>query len=212
MGLQDIVRWLLPREDVFYRLIEDLAAKVEASAKELAKLSDGVPPAEVYETVRQIEKDADRLVFESEEKFAQVFVTPIDREDLQALIVAIDDIVDLIHLTSRAFVLYGVPKPTPAMSEQMRLLVMLGELLRTELPALGRHDYERLITAGRTIREHEKAGDKVFREAVAALFHDEELDPKVLVRNKEVLEDLELAIDKFETVAERLKNLAVKNG
>jgi hypothetical protein len=34
----------------------------------------------------------------------------------------------------------------------------------------------------------------------------------VLLRNKEVLEDLELAIDNFETVAERLKNLAVKNG
>ena len=207
-----MVRWLLPREDVFYRLIESLADKVDASAKELAKLSAGVPPVEVYETIRDIEKEADRLVFEAEEQFARVFVTPIDREDLQVLIVSIDDIVDLIHLTSRAFVLYGVPSPTPAMSEQMRLLVVLGEILKNEIPALGRNDYERLIEVGRTIREHEKAGDKVFREAVAALFHDSDLDAKVLMRTKEVLEDLELAIDQFETVAERLKNLAVKNG
>jgi uncharacterized protein Yka (UPF0111/DUF47 family) len=34
----------------------------------------------------------------------------------------------------------------------------------------------------------------------------------VLLRDKEVLEDLELAIDRCETVAERLKNLAVKHG
>lgn len=207
-----MVRWLLPREDIFYRLIESLAEKVDLSAKELAKLDDGVPAQQVYEAIRVIEKEADSLVFEAEEQFARIFVTPIDREDLQALIAAIDDIVDLIHLTSRAFVLYGVPHPTPAMSEQMRLLVALGELLRTEIPALGRNDYEQLIAAGRKIREHEKAGDRVFREAVAALFHDPDLDAKVLLRNKEVLEDLELAIDKFETVAERLKNLAVKHG
>lgn len=212
MGLQDMVRWLLPREEVFYRLLESLATKVEASAKELAKLSDGTPPADVYESIRAIEKEADKLVFEAEEQFAKVFVTPIDREDLQALIVSIDDIVDLIHLTARAFVLYGVPKPTPAMSEQMRILVVLGEILRTEMPALGQHDYERLIVAGRMIREHEKAADKVFREAVAALFHDPEIGAKVLLRDKEVLEDLENAIDKFELVAERLKNLAVKHG
>jgi uncharacterized protein Yka (UPF0111/DUF47 family) len=207
-----MVRWLLPREDVFFRLIESLAEKVDLSAKQLARLNDGVPPVEVYEAIRVIEKEADSVVFEAEEQFARVFVTPIDREDLQALIAAIDDIVDLIHLTSRAFVLYGVPQPTPAMSEQMRLIVALGEVLRAEIPALGRNDYERLIAAGRTIREHEKAGDKVFREAVAALFHDPDIDAKVLLRDKEVLEDLELAIDKFETVAERLKNLAVKNG
>jgi uncharacterized protein Yka (UPF0111/DUF47 family) len=212
MGLQDMVRWLLPREEVFYRLLESLATKVAESAKELAKLSDGVPPADVYEAIRAIEKEADKLVFEAEEQFAKVFVTPIDREDLQALIVSIDDIVDLIHLTSRAFVLYGVPKPTAAMSEQMRLLVVLGGVLQAEMPALALHDYERLIAAGRTIREHEKAGDKVFREAVAALFHDPEINAKVLIRDKEVLEDLENAIDKFEFVAERLKNLAVKNG
>lgn len=212
MGLQDMVRWLLPREEVFYRLIESLTDKVEASANELARLSEGVPPTEVYEAIRLIEKEADKLVFEAEEQFAKVFVTPIDREDLQALIVSIDDIVDLIHVTARAFVLYGVPKPTAAMSEQMRLLVVLGGILKAEMPALARHDYDRLIAAGRLIREHEKAADKVFREAVAALFHDPDLDAKVLIRDKEVLEDLEDAIDKFEFVAERLKNLAVKHG
>lgn len=53
------------------------------------------------------------------------------------------------------------------------------------------HDYERLIAVGRTICEH---------------------DAKLLLHAKQVLEDLEDAIDKFEVVAERLKNSAVKNG
>jgi uncharacterized protein Yka (UPF0111/DUF47 family) len=212
MGLQDVIRWLLPRDDVFFGLIERLTEILNATATELVKFADGAKADEVYETVHALEKDADRLVYESEEHFATVFVTPIDREDIQALIVAIDDIIDLMYLASRSFVLFGMPKPTAAMSEQMRLLVTLSGFLREEIASLRRHDYERLIAAGRTIREHEKTGDRIFREAVAQLFHDPDVDAKTLVRDKELLETLENAVDQFETVAERLKNLAVKHG
>ena len=207
-----MVRWLLPREEVFFGMIEKLTELLEASAKELVKFSEGVPSEQVFESVRVLENEADKIVYEAEERFAKVFVTPIDREDIQALIVAIDDIIDILYLTARTFVLYGVPKPTPAMTEQMKLLVVLGEVLHKEIPALARHEYDRLIAAGRVIREHEKTGDKIFREAVAELFHNPEIDAKVLVRDKEVLEDLENAVDAFEVVAERLKNLAVKHG
>ncbi|MFO7563168.1 MAG: DUF47 family protein [Enhygromyxa sp.] len=207
-----MVRWLLPREEVFYTLIERLTELLEASAKELVKFSEGVPSEQVFEGVRVLENEADKIVYEAEERFAKVFVTPIDREDIQALITSIDDIIDIIYLTARTFVLYGVPEPTPAMTEQMKLLVVLGEVLHKEIPALARHEYDRLIAAGRVIREHEKTGDKIFREAVAELFHNPEIDAKVLVRDKEVLEDLENAVDAFEVVAERLKNLAVKHG
>jgi uncharacterized protein Yka (UPF0111/DUF47 family) len=210
--LQHMVVWLLPREDTFYQLIERLTEKVEASARELDKLSTGVPSAEVYEAICLIERDADRLLFEADEEFARVFVTPIDRGDLQVLIVAIHDIIVFIHLAARAFVLYSIPKSTPAMSEQMRLLVVLGELLRVEIAALRRQDYERLMVGGRTILEYEKAGEKVFCEAVAALFCDPEIDARVLLSTKHVLEDLDHVHDKFQAVAERLKNLAIKYG
>jgi uncharacterized protein Yka (UPF0111/DUF47 family) len=212
LGLKDIVRWILPREDVFYALIEQLAELLEAAAQAFVKSTEGEPVEQVFEAVRAIENQADKLVYEAEEQFAKVFVTPIDREDIHALIVAIDDIIDLIYLTARSFVLYGLETPTVPMSEQMKLLVVLGSYLRTEILALRRHEYERLIAAGRVIRDHEKTGDKIFREAVAELFHNPEIDAKIVLRDKELLEDLETAINKFESVAEKLKNLAVKHG
>lgn len=212
MGLQDMIRWLLPREDVFYTLIEKLTELLEGTAHALERICEGDPAQQVYEAVREIEHEADKLVYESEEQFAKVFVTPIDREDIQTLIVAIDDIVDLMYLTSRNFVLYRMEAPSAPMAAQIKLLVELATYLRAEIPALRRHDYERLIAAGRVIREHEKTGDKIFREAVAELFHNPDISAKILVRDKELLEDLENAIDKFEFVAERLKNLAVKHG
>jgi predicted phosphate transport protein (TIGR00153 family) len=212
MGMQDMIRWLLPREDVFYSLLERQSELLEAAARALAEFSNGVPAEQIRETVQTLEHEADAIVYEIEEQLAKVFVTPIDREDIQLLASSIDDIVDLINLTARTFVLFGVPSPTPPMAELMQILVKTATVLRVELPALRRHEYGKLIALGRVIKTHEKEADQVFRNAVSALFHDPAIDAKVLLRDKEVLEDLESAIDRCETVAERLKNLAVKHG
>ena len=212
MGLQDVIRWILPREDVFYTLIEQQGVLLEEAAKALAEFGKGDSAERIRELVQDIEHKADAIVYDTEEQLARVFVTPIDREDIQLLCASIDDIVDLINLTARTFVLFGVPKPTPPMVALMEILVVMAVVIREALPALRRHDYASLIAAGRVIKEHEKKGDQVFRDAVGALFHDPEIDAKVLLRDKEVLEDLESAIDRCETVAERLKNLAVKHG
>jgi len=212
MGLQDMVRWLLPREDKFYGLIERQGVLLDEAAKALAELAGPAEPAEVHEKVREIEHRADAIVYEIEEQLAAVFVTPIDREDIQLLASALDDIIDYINLTARTFVLFGVARPTPPMVAMMEVLVKMAEFLRAELPALRAHEYTRLIAAGRVIKQHEKDGDRIFRNAVSELFHDPNIDAKELLRQKEVLEDLELAIDKCETVSERLKNLAVKHG
>lgn len=212
MGLQDIIRWILPREDVFYGLIERQTELLDEAALALAQFARGVPAEQIRERVQDIEHQADAIVYEIEEQFARVFVTPIDREDLQLLAASLDDIVDLINLTARTFVLFGVPEPTPPMAELMAILVKMTAVFRAELPALRKHQYARLIAAGRVIKEHEKEADRVFRNALGQLFHDPNIDAKVLLRDKEVLEDLERAIDKCETVAERLKNLAVKHG
>ena len=212
MGLQDLIRWILPREDVFYGLIERQSEKLDEAAKALAQFTRGVSAEQIREQVQDIEHQADAIVYEIEEQFARVFVTPIDREDLQLLAASFDDVVDLINLTARTFVLFGVPEPTPPMTELMAILVKMTAVFRAELPALRKHEYARLIAAGRVIKEQEKEADRVFRNALGQLFHDPNIDAKVLLRDKEVLEDLERAIDKCETVAERLKNLAVKHG
>jgi uncharacterized protein Yka (UPF0111/DUF47 family) len=212
MGLQAVIRWMLPREDVFYALIERQSVLLDEAAQALAQFANGSSPEQVHETVRELEHQADAIVYEIEEHLARVFVTPLDREDIQLLATAIDDIIDYINLTARTFVLFGVPRPTPPMVEMMQVLIKMAAVVRAELPALRRHEYPRLIAAGRVIKQLEKDGDRIFRNAVSDLFHDPAIDAKVLLRDKEVLEDLELAIDKCETVAEHLKHLAVKHG
>ena len=60
------------------------------------------------------------------------------------------------------------------------------------------------------INRLENEGDRLVREALAALFQ-EGIDPIVVIRWKDIYERLEAAIDATETVAHILENIVIKN-
>lgn len=213
MGFQDLVRWLLPKEEHFYDFLERQAVAAHDGASALAAFKDEGSSAEaVAKSVQGIEHQGDAIVHELEEALAKTFVTPIDREDLQKLSSQLDDILDLTNGAARGSVLFGVVRPTPAMSTLIDKLVTCTTVLKDALPNLRKHAYSELIAASRVLRQVEKEADVVFREAVRGLFGDDKIDAKVLLREKQVLDDLEKAIDRCEYVADTLANLAVKHG
>lgn len=212
MALQSLIRFLIPREDRFYTLLEQHAICAHEAACALSGLAPGANAEAVFEKVDEYEHQGDKLFHDLEEALAQTFVTPIDREDIHRLASRLDDILDLTKLTAQTYVLYGIKEPTPAMTRQMELLCEATRLLRDTLPSLRKHAYNDVIKANRAIFQIEKDGDGVFRKAVGALFHDNAIDAKELLRAKEVLEDLEQAINHCEHAADVLSNVAVKHG
>lgn len=213
MALQGMVRWLLPREDHFYVLLESQADACHEAALALAKFKDpSSRPEDVRDAVQVIEHHADDLVRKMEEALARTFVTPLDREDLHKLSSELDDVVDLTNLAARASVLYGVSRPTEPMQKLIDTLVSCTSVLKLALPKLRTHSYAQLLDDGRKLRSLEKEADSVYRAAVSQLFKDPAVDAKVLLREKEVLEDLENAVDHCDDVADTLANIAVKHG
>lgn len=211
MGLQDVIRFLLPREDHFYDYLERQAVVAHEGAKALSLFKDGNIEA-VREEVQKLEHQGDSIVHQMEEALARTFVTPIDREDLQTLSSELDDILDLTNGSARACSLLGVAKATDSMIILVRNLVECTEVLTTTIPLLRKHAYADIIEGSRKIRRLEKEADRVFRDAISALFADPTVDAKTILREKEVLEDLESAVDHCDHVANILTNLAVKHG
>jgi uncharacterized protein Yka (UPF0111/DUF47 family) len=162
--------------------------------------------------VQEIEHKGDAIVHEVEDALARTFVTPIDREDLQKLSKELDDVLDLMNGAVRAAVLFGVEQPTEPMIALIDKLVECTQVLSDSVPNLRAHRYSDLIEASRKLRRLEKDGDTVFRNAISDLFHSPDVDFRKLLREREVLEDLESAIDHCEHVAQTLANLAVKHG
>jgi uncharacterized protein Yka (UPF0111/DUF47 family) len=139
-------------------------------------------------------------------------VTPLDREDLYKLCNELDNILDLANSAIRSASLYGLRAPTTPMTKLMELLVECTVVLKKVVPLLRKHAYTEITEGTRTLRRLEKDGDTIFRDAVSALFHDPSVDAKTLLREKQVLEDLENAVDACEELGETLANLAVKHG
>jgi uncharacterized protein len=211
MGLQDVIRLVLPKEESFFDLMEKQALVLHGAANELAKLGEGANPEAVRDAVQAIEHEGDKLTHNVEEALAATFVTPIDREDIQKLSTQLDDILDTCNLTARSFVLFRVKTATPPMVKLFGILCECTEKLSALLPSLRKSAYDELREMARAIKTLEKQGDAVFRQAVSDLFEDDAVDAKAVLKQKEVLEDLELAIDQCEDVAEFLAHLAVKN-
>jgi uncharacterized protein Yka (UPF0111/DUF47 family) len=222
MGIQDVIRWFLPREDHFYDFLERQAKAAYEGAKALSKFAtNGTTAEQARDAVQKIEHEGDRIVHEMEEALAKTFVTPIDREDLQRLSSELDGVLDLTNGAIRACVMLGVEKPTDAMKKLIEIIVHCTSTIDTAIPKLRRHQYSDIVECARKLRKIEKEADIVYREAVSELFRSESkggpfregaADARVLIREKTVLEDLENAIDQCDSIADILANLAVKHG
>lgn len=213
MGLQDVIRFFVPREEHFYDFLEKQAHAANAGAKAIAKFAENGHSAEqARDAVQKCEHEGDKIVHEMEEALARTFVTPIDREDLQKLSSELDTVLDLTNGAIRACVMLGVEKPTDPMKELIKVLVKCVTTVDDAIPKLRKHLYSDLVESARELRKLEKEADRVYRDAVSKLFKDPSVDAKVLIREKTVLEDLENAIDQCDSIADTLANLAIKHG
>jgi uncharacterized protein len=212
MGIQDVIRFFLPREEHFYDFLEKQAKAARDGALALSKFStNGQTAEQAREAVQRIEHDGDRIVHEMEEALARTFVTPIDREDLQKLSSELDGVLDLTNAAIRACVMLGVEKPTEPMKKLIAIICRGTEKIDEAVPKLRKHQYAEIVAIAREVRKIEKEGDVVYREAISTMFKEID-DAKVIIREKTVLEDLENAIDSCDAIADTLANLAVKHG
>ncbi|MBL8919880.1 MAG: DUF47 family protein [Myxococcaceae bacterium] len=211
MALQSMIRWLLPREDHYYDMIEELGRLGHEAAVALTAF-ETTPAAKVQETVQVLEHKADDVVRRMEDALARTFVTPLDREDLHRLTSELDDIIDLTNLTARCYGLYSIEKPTQAMVELSKKLVTCTQMIRDTVPHLRTHKFGELIDGGRKVRDLEKEGDTIYRAAISELFRAPSIDVRELIKQKEALDHLENAVDHCDNVADLLANMAVKHG
>jgi uncharacterized protein Yka (UPF0111/DUF47 family) len=215
MSLQDVVRWLLPWETHFYDLLEQQAVVFGEATAIMASIAVGDAPQNLPDLLAKIaacEERGDDLVEQIQNALARTFVTPLDREDIHRLCAQFDDALDLAYLAMQAFIEHGAERWTAPMAELSSLLLQSGEVLQEATPQLRKHGYSAIIECGRRIQSLEKQGDRVFRQTLAELFRNPAIGAKELMREREILEGLENALDCCQDAADVLSNIAVKHG
>jgi uncharacterized protein Yka (UPF0111/DUF47 family) len=161
------------------------------------------------EQVKKEETEGDAITRELIMLLNTQYVTPFDRDDIYLLATEIDDVVDYLEEASDLLGLYGVEMPTRHAVEQCGIIVRACEQLALACDNLKgmRGVQDALIQ----VKAYEDEGDGVLRDALAALFRDEGIDPLIVIRWKDIYEALERALDACETAANVIANILVKN-
>src|SRR5437762_849333 len=127
-----LVRLLLPRQDRFFTLLEEVAGRMTAAAAvfgELAVASGHSNLSAIAGRMKPIETEADQLCHRVYEELDRTFVTPIDREDLAALTKALDDVIDGMEHARAFAALYRFDSLPEPMRQMVKITVRATEEL-----------------------------------------------------------------------------------
>jgi uncharacterized protein len=192
-------------------LIVEAAGNARRATETLSELLSDYPERRhlARELLKQ-EQDGDRIAHDILHRLAEHGVrSPFPRQDVHALVHAVDDIVDYAEQAADSLGLYGVEAPMEQAQQLADVLAQSGAAVEGAIEGL--RDGAEL--GGRLVPIHqlENEGDRLSREAIASLFA-RGIDPMVVIRWKDIFESLEQAIDSCETVAHVLEGIALQNG
>jgi predicted phosphate transport protein (TIGR00153 family) len=203
---------ILPKKTEFFDYFSKHAALTVEGAKLLQTLLGDLRNVEEQaKKIKSIESEADKVAHETMDMLHRSFITPIDRGDIHRIVSRIDDILDYIEAASQRIWLYEIKEATPEAKEMARVLVRSAEAVKNTVDSL--HDLkdpERIRSACIEINRLENECDTLLRLATARLFK-EERDPLMVIKWKEIYENIEDATDRCEDVANVIEGVVIEN-
>lgn len=207
--MANLLARLLPHERSFFDRFTEVTDNLQEAARALADLSnDYTHVEEKVKQIKDLEHKGDDLTHRLMMKLNQTFITPFDREDIHSLISKLDDVLDMMDAVTTRLALYKIKTLRPGVKELAGILVRATHEIHEAVSHLETHDgvLDRCIE----INSLENEADSVVRSSIAKLF-EEETDPIMIIKWKEILEVLEIAADKCEDVANILETVVLKN-
>ena len=204
----------IPREEKFFDLFEDSAHNMVKVSKSLKELLDNWQDIEQkVDGITELEHQGDTITHQIIAQLHRTFITPFDREDIALLAHSMDDVVDFIHATADAMLIYKIQAPTQRAMELADIIVQATEEIERTMPQLRRHGAELKKVIERCVEMNrlENMADRVYRSALAELFSDS-TDMAHVIKWREIYEHMETATDRCEDVANVIEGVALKHG
>jgi uncharacterized protein len=203
---------LVPREMRFFDMFNEATARIAAAADQFVELIvsfDNLP--ERARSMKDEEEAVDGIIGNTLDTLDRSFITPFDREDIHALLVSLDDVMDKMEETAHRFTVAHIDQPTPAAVELSRIVKEACEHFQQaiqHLPDL--RNAERIKGHLREISRLENQADQLYRQVDGALYADAKGDVLHLFKWHELYTWLEETVDATKQVAHVISGILVK--
>jgi len=206
MGIRDLFK---RREDKFMRLLVEQAAKTVEGMELLEEFMESTD-REVAKRLVQVEKEADEVRRILIDELNRSFITPIDREDIFALSLTIDDIIDYGNSTVDEMVILEVESN----SYLRRMVSLVREAAHEIYMGVVRLQDHPNVANDHAVRAKalENRVEHVYREALAELFHGPtDIDHVMeMLKLREIYRHLSNAADRGDEAANVIGDIVVK--
>ncbi len=206
MGIRGI---LLPRDKLFFALLERESKNVLAGAQEFQHLISNYDSlAEKRNRIKQLEHDGDEIVHEIYFHLSKSFVTPIDREDIAKLASLYDDVLDYTYAIVNRLYLYEIDAPTEAMRKFTEIIMKSVEEIDVAFASFNELTAPGIEERCNEVDRLENEADTLLNESVADLFKSK--DAIHIMKLKEIYELMEIVTDKCEDVVLVIRNIILE--
>ncbi|PZF83035.1 DUF47 domain-containing protein [Jiangella anatolica] len=197
-----------PRDNAFFDLFAASASNLREGVRLLSEaLASDADRAEIAVRLKEVEHQGDEHTHEIVRRVNSTFVTPFDREDIYRLSGALDDVLDDVEAALDLMVLYRVGDLPSGVGDLVDVLDRAAELTAGAMPRL--QTPSDLTDYWIEVNRLENQADQDYRRLLARIFSGE-YDALTVHKLKDVVDTLESAVDGFETVANIVEQIAIK--
>lgn len=203
---------LVPANTKFYEFFDRTTSiLVRATERFLEFLQDPQHSDRCAAELKRLEHEADEVTHETMEMLHRSFITPFERQDIRRLAEKLDDVLDLIDDAARRIVLYEIDEILPEVLDLVKVLLSATRVTEKAVVQLRNlHKANDIIQCCIEVRRLENEGDQINHEILAKLFKSE-MDPFMVLKWKEIVIDIESAIDTCQDVANVLEGIVLEN-
>lgn len=204
----------IKKEDEFYTMLKEFAALIEEAAEEyhgiICDFPDSmsrIPHMKVYEST------CDERVKAIMAKLYTSFITPIDREDISSLALAMDDVVDSMYGVAVRLDLFNISDLRLEAKQISELTVRAVQEMREMIDHLPDYKKDRIVMEkALAVGSTEDEGDTVYQTALRRLFSDEEdASGKYAVTWLRIFDRMELCLDACDRVSGIVRDIIMKD-
>ena len=194
-------------------MFERLSLTIKSGMDEFLELVEKYEnPGAKASKIKEIEHEADKITHNTFERLNKTFITPLDREDIHALLKKMDSVLDLIDGAAQRLYDYEITTPIEGFKKLVRVLnKTVSEMNDLIFSIRNIKKVELIFEKCVNINTLENEGDFIIRSEVANLFRSCQ-DIKLLIKWKEIFEIVETAIDMCEDVANIVEGIMLKKG
>jgi predicted phosphate transport protein (TIGR00153 family) len=200
---------LTPKDAVLFDLYTSLAERIAAGARLTVEMISGPLDArkDAAKRIGAIESEADELLGKIVRRIDDMFVTPYDRGDLQALANSLDDAMDNIEEATDLIILHDVKEFPQGLADQVDAVRRLAELTASSMVRLkSLKDLEHYFMEADKIEDE---GDRIHRRITSMLFSGN-FDAMTILRIDGVIDAFEESLDEMARVARIVRTIAIK--